>query len=67
MGYRRPINGRNRFAFYGVADGEYELIAHHIVGDNEESFASAPRRLPAPPPPPAPTRPRASRSNPERD
>jgi Carboxypeptidase regulatory-like domain len=38
-------NGRNRFAFYGVADGEYEIIARRIGEDAEESFASLPRRL----------------------
>jgi len=36
---------RERFAIYGVPDGEYEITVRWILASNEEIIASAPRRV----------------------
>jgi carboxypeptidase family protein len=36
---------RERFAIYGVADGEYEIAVRWVLASNEEIIASAPRRV----------------------
>jgi len=36
---------RERFAIYGVTDGEYEITARWLLPSNEEIIASAPRRV----------------------
>src|SRR5262245_1166954 len=36
---------RERFAIYGVADGEYEITVRWVLASNEEIIASAPRRV----------------------
>src|SRR5262249_36820472 len=36
---------RERFAIYGVTDGEYEISVRWILASNEEIIASAPRRV----------------------
>src|SRR5262249_29783649 len=36
---------RERFAIYGVTDGEYEITVRWILASNEEIIASAPRRV----------------------
>src|SRR5262249_28735941 len=40
--YTTP-DGRNGFTFYGVADGEYEIVSYS--GNSGESLASLPRRV----------------------
>ena len=39
-----PVGDQNGYAFYGVANGEYELVATR-GGLNDESLASPPRRV----------------------
>jgi hypothetical protein len=41
----RPETGENGFAIYGVPDGEYEVIARRGGYENEEAYASPPRRI----------------------
>src|SRR5215475_13619481 len=36
---------RERFAIYGVTDGEYEITVRWVLASNEEIIASAPRRV----------------------
>ena len=36
---------RERFAIYGVTDGEYEITVRWLLASNEEIIASAPRRV----------------------
>lgn len=36
---------RERFAIYGVADGEYEITVRWLLPSNEEVIASSPRRV----------------------
>jgi hypothetical protein len=36
---------RERFAIYGVTDGEYEITARWLLASNEEIISSAPRRV----------------------
>jgi hypothetical protein len=41
----RRDDGTSGFSIHGVSDGEYEVIARRGGANNEESFASAPRRI----------------------
>jgi len=41
----RSGDGNNGFSINGVADGEYEIIARRGGYNNEEAFASMPRRI----------------------
>jgi Carboxypeptidase regulatory-like domain len=42
---RRTGSGSHGFAIYGVADGEYEIVARRNGFNNEVDFASSPRRV----------------------
>src|SRR5262249_15993487 len=41
----RSSDGATWFAIYGVTDGEYEIVARRFGYNNEEFFASSPRRV----------------------
>lgn len=41
----RRDDGTTGFSIHGVTDGEYEIIAHRVGYNNEEPFASTPRRI----------------------
>src|SRR5215475_8062377 len=41
----RREDGTTGFAIHGVTDGEYEIIARRTGFNNDESFASSPRRV----------------------
>ncbi len=40
-----PMSDQNGYAFYGIPNGEYELIASRTPQGDEASLASAPRRV----------------------
>ncbi|MFN7944177.1 MAG: carboxypeptidase regulatory-like domain-containing protein [Blastocatellia bacterium] len=40
-----PVGDQNGYAFYGVANGEYELVATRGGANDETSLASPPRRV----------------------
>jgi hypothetical protein len=41
----RPGEAANTFAFHGVSDGEYEMVAQVFVSNQAEGFVSSPRRV----------------------
>jgi hypothetical protein len=41
----RPGERANSFAFHGVSDGEYEMVAQVFVSNDADNFVSAPRRV----------------------
>jgi len=43
--FSQTINNQSGYAFYGVANGEYEVIAKNDGMDQENSSASTPRRV----------------------